>query len=109
PEPVLVGGLTANAMEVAPGSLHTCMRASDNTVHCWGDNAVGQLGDGTTASSPTPVAVQISDAVRLEAGCHSGCVLRRDATVWCWGDAGELGSGPPTASPTPGRARVPCT
>jgi len=44
---------------VAPGRLHTCFVASDNAVYCLGWNVFGQLGDGTTTDSPTPVVATV--------------------------------------------------
>ncbi|MEZ4461668.1 MAG: hypothetical protein R3E66_18480 [bacterium] len=35
---------------------HGCGMRTDSTVRCWGENGFGQLGDGTTNDSPTPVA-----------------------------------------------------
>lgn len=36
--------------EVAAGSNHTCVRVAGTSVRCFGDNASGQLGRGTTGS-----------------------------------------------------------
>jgi len=53
---VEVSCITA-ATTIALGSSHSCALLSDGKMTCWGDNYYGQLGDGTTTSSPTPVEV----------------------------------------------------
>jgi hypothetical protein len=43
---------------VASGVLHSCGRiAANNRVACWGDGAFGQIGDGLTDPTTTPVGV----------------------------------------------------
>jgi len=49
------GGLTFAA--VSPGADHTCGVTPSGAAYCWGDNGSGELGNGTTMSSLTPVAV----------------------------------------------------
>ena len=52
-----VTGIT-NAAEISTGKRCTCAVLSDGGVKCWGNNKVGQLGNGTVGYSLTPVDVQ---------------------------------------------------
>ena len=83
---------------IAAGLSHSCAIDGDGNAFCWGSNSYGQLGDGTTDSSLTPVAVQGLSGVHLvaiEAGNHHSCALDEDGDVYCWGrnDYGQLGDG----------------
>lgn len=51
--PVLIGGL-AGIVDIGAGRAHTVAVASDGTVFSWGDNILGQLGDGTTTKRSVP-------------------------------------------------------
>ena len=55
--PTLVaGGLSFERLSV--GTLHTCGRTKVlGVVYCWGNNASGQLGNGTRTDSSVPVRV----------------------------------------------------
>jgi alpha-tubulin suppressor-like RCC1 family protein len=46
-----------DAVEVTAGTGHTCLRRDWGGVMCWGDNAVGQVGDGTTTTRGRAVFV----------------------------------------------------
>jgi len=49
--------LGQSATEITAGENYTCALLADSTVKCWGSNEYGELGDGTTESSSTPVLV----------------------------------------------------
>jgi len=49
------GGLTFQS--VASGNEFTCGISTDGRAYCWGANAFGQLGNGSTSDSPVPVEV----------------------------------------------------
>jgi alpha-tubulin suppressor-like RCC1 family protein len=51
----VLGGLTWRAL--SGGISHTCGVTTDDRAYCWGQNMVGQLGDGTTVNRLAPVAV----------------------------------------------------
>ncbi|WP_419551569.1 cell wall-binding repeat-containing protein [Candidatus Poriferisodalis sp.] len=46
------------SMSSEPIPAHACALHRDGGVSCWGDNSVGQLGDGTTAKRLRPVRAQ---------------------------------------------------
>ena len=111
--PTAVPGI-ASAVEIAAAGAHTCARLSDSTVTCWGANANGQIGDGTTTdrASPTPLPA-LSNVVEISAGGFATtftstplghtCARSSDGTVRCWGnnDSGQLGDGTTTSHPSP--------
>jgi alpha-tubulin suppressor-like RCC1 family protein len=96
--------LTASAapafVQVSPGGAHTCGLTAAGVIWCWGNNATGQLGDGTTTNRLTPVVVR-AGALRFHhvtAADYHTCALTTDARAYCWGDNsyGQLGLGGPT-------------
>lgn len=55
-------------------------------MKCWGDNSLGQLGDGTTTSSLFPITVSgVNNATAVSAGFYHSCAVLADRSVECWG------------------------
>jgi RHS repeat-associated protein len=104
--PVDVVGLTTPVSVVEAGFTHTCVITDTGGVKCWGHNANGQLGDGTTNASLSPVDVVglSSSAIALALGNGHTCALLSDGEVKCWGDnpfGGGIGDGTGLARLTP--------
>jgi hypothetical protein len=93
--PTLVKGLKG-AVGIAAGEAHACAILEDASVACWGDNASGQLGDGSTAGKASPTKVAgIAGAVGIALGRRHSCAIVAGNSVKCWGDnaSGQLGDG----------------
>jgi hypothetical protein len=98
PTQVVMTGLGgAHFLEIAAGGSHTCARASDGTVWCWGRNASGQLGDGTQTNRLTPVQVSgIGALSTIRTGWDTTCgVTASGGLLKCWGSNGfgQMGDG----------------
>lgn len=93
------------------GDKHACALLEGGSIRCWGDNAFGQLGDGTTEDRATAVtAGPLPPALEVRAGANHTCARLFNNTVACWGDnrAHQLASGTtaPSAVPLPLRGLV---
>jgi alpha-tubulin suppressor-like RCC1 family protein len=88
-----------NVTQVAAGAVHSLVLA-DGRVWAWGDNALGELGDGPaavgTTSSQTPVEVVFAGQTvkQIAAAGSFSVALLNNGTVWAWGhnQYGQLGS-----------------
>lgn len=100
---------TVQFAQVSTGIGHTCAvhsgTASTAKLWCWGDNAFGQLGDGTTMMKVTPVDLNTMGWSAVAAGYFHTCGIRA-GEMFCWGQDtnGQLGNDSTTQSSVPVQA-----
>lgn len=90
-----------DAVTFSAGYRHNLVLDDDGTVWAMGRNAQGQLGNGTTSDSSTPVQVDFSKApnagriIQVVASADSSYALDDKGQVWGWGsdDYANLGRG----------------
>jgi alpha-tubulin suppressor-like RCC1 family protein len=102
--PVKVLALGQAATQVAAGDSFACARLADGSAACWGDDGIGQLGNGQIADYAIASPVKnLPDAVKVCAGSYHACAVRSGGQVVCWGSnwAGQLGDGTAMIVDTP--------
>jgi len=105
--PASVFGMTDATASISSGERHTCVVKTTGALWCWGSNGNGQLGNGTTSNSNTPVNISsLGTTVRTVSaglvGFHT-CALTADGTAKCWGNNGygQLGDASTTQRSSP--------
>ena len=102
-----LAGRTVKA--VGCGVSHTLALCTDGTLVAWGYNNYGQLGNGSTTNSTSPVAIPLTGALTgkaitaISAGQYFSLAACADGTVAAWGlnNNGQLGNGTTTDSSIP--------
>ena len=91
-------------MAIAAGLNTSYALTSSGTVYAWGYGTDGELGNGGTSNSDTPVSVSgLSNITAIAGGGDHGLALSSSGTVSAWGlnTSGQLGNGTTTSSDTP--------
>ena len=83
--------------QVSAGDLHTCAVTGGGAAFCWGEGAVGRLGNGGTTDQPSPGAVSggLSFSSISAGGNHTCAITSGTSRAYCWGGDGDgqLGNG----------------
>ena len=101
---VKVSGVAVNGVtDIAAGENHSFYIKSDGSLWAMGLNANGQLGDGTTDTSTTPIQILASGVSQIAAGANHSLILKSDGSLHTFGrnDNGQLGDGTTTQRNTP--------
>ncbi len=80
---------------VSGGSTSTCAVSTTGSLHCWGQNTAGQVGDGTARRRLTPTAIAVGQTfAEVVFGDRHGCALTSAGDTWCWGtnSSGSIGA-----------------
>src|SRR6185295_17754951 len=95
----LFQGVTT-ATQISVGYYHTCVLNNAGRIYCSGYNSYGQLGNGLTTSSTTPVLATEQFIVQVSVGYAHTCILTVGGEVKCVGynTYGQLGNGTTTNS-----------
>jgi len=100
--PVDVIGLSSGAVSVHLGGSHSCAIVSGGCLKCWGRNAEGQLGVGSTTNLLIPADVfgLSSGVIFVSGGNWHTCAILTTGALKCWGRnlEGQLGLGSTSAA-----------
>jgi alpha-tubulin suppressor-like RCC1 family protein len=83
--PQMALNLNSGVTQIAVGNSHGCaIKAS--ALYCWGQNANGELGDGTNVNNSTPkiVSGMESGVTDVALGVNHSCSIKSGA-LYCWG------------------------
>jgi alpha-tubulin suppressor-like RCC1 family protein len=87
------------------GGYFTAALKDYGAIYAWGDNADGQLGDGTTVAKSVPARAGTAEdwvALAVTGGTHAAA-MKANGALWTWGrnGFGQLGDGTTSNSSVP--------
>jgi alpha-tubulin suppressor-like RCC1 family protein len=102
----LLAFLCVAAAAVAGTPARADTAAVSGALYAWGDNSVGELGDGTTTQHDSPEAVTLATGVTataVSAGIGFSLAIGSDGNLYAWGSntKGQLGDGTITQHTSP--------
>ena len=79
---------------VALGTYHSAAITKDGSLYMWGYNNYGQLGNGSTTNSYTPVKI-MENVAAVSLGDYHSAAITKDGSLYMWGENsdGQLGNG----------------
>jgi len=89
---------------ISAGETHFFALTHSGEVWAWGNNADGQLGDGTTVKANVPKRIDsLANIICVAAGHSHSLAVSHNGSVYAWGTNtyGQLGTGDTTASRLP--------
>lgn len=103
--PVDVTGLTSDVASIGVGRDFSCAVTVTGGARCWGYNAYGRLGNGSTTDRNYPVIpTGLSEGISaISGGSAHACALKTTGEAVCWGYGadGRLGNGKKSNVTTP--------
>ena len=91
-------GMDRTAIQVDTEGNYTCAILDNGSLVCWGENNYGQLGNGSTDDSSSPITVNLGQgrtASQVTTSFGHACAILDNASLKCWGAniLGQLGDG----------------
>ena len=74
-------------IDIAVGARQTCGQRADETMWCWGDDSVGQIGvsESRALVNASPTAMNFEDVAGLGLGyTHSCAIVGKLGDITCW-------------------------
>lgn len=88
--------------KVVVEGAHAMALRFDGSVWGWGDNGVGQVGDGTTSKRNFPVqAIGLGSAVDIAATPGTGTAINQAGIIYTWGSGPNVANGTGNQKLTP--------